>query len=386
MKKLLIVTLFWAMPCALLGQTANFYGRGIDLGGWPAIDAPAQPIRANDREVSAMLARLERADWASLLARVDKLSSQLRLNEWYRYQLLLAIAGGMLPQRPNEQAVFVGFCLAKRGYDVRFKYRLRKIALYIYSGLSPENVIFFGYTLKNKRFWSLHNMIEYGPARNSQVRLNSNGRPFPADIAPLPALPGPAALRAWRWGEPHLKVLRFYVDSLSAQLGIHHFNNDYVARVGVPLSDTARQTLIGPLKELCKKYDQTGAVRFLLSLVRKNIIYKDDEIEDYIDGASVNNTPEATLWSGSGNCVDSASIFSYLVREVLGLPVILVLYRTHLTTAVAVEGIGHDEPIVYGGKRYYVCETTNGSDTREIGSRIPNLGEFQILELGNKLN
>jgi hypothetical protein len=400
MRNYFFILFICLAPTLLRAQCVGFYGQTVRVDGIrPPV--PAAPLRNRDRDVAAMLATLEGSGWQAWLPALDRAAAPLQLNPWYRYRFLLAAARVFYPGQPSEQAVFTGFCLAKSGYDVRFRYSQKKIAIYVYADMSLRAVAdmrSFAFNVMNqkwgdKRYWSLYNLEgndlmlpqlgEHGPSSKSRLAPNPGGKPFPFNIAPLPVFASASPVgRTWRWEENGLpKRLRFRVDSLSAVAGIYHASNHFLYRFNTPLSDTARKSLVLPLRQICQKLGPILGTEFLLGLVRRNITYRYDEIGEYIYGHDIVCTPEAALLRASGNCVDSASLFSYLVREVLGLPVVILVYRDHVNVAVALDGKFGYEPVKYKGRDYYICEPSDNDDTTPIGACYQKLGAYTILDL-----
>ncbi|HEX8376173.1 MAG TPA: hypothetical protein VF602_00035, partial [Pedobacter sp.] len=77
-------------------------------------------------------------------------------------------------------------------------------------------------------------------------------------------------------------------------------------------------------------------------------------------------TPEQTLFSKYSDCDDRAALFFYLVKEIYNLPMIALLYPTHITMAVQFDKPA-GKPIIYNGKKYYVCEPTPQMQDLKIG-------------------
>jgi hypothetical protein len=83
-------------------------------------------------------------------------------------------------------------------------------------------------------------------------------------------------------------------------------------------------------------------------------------------------SPEETLFSTYSDCDDRAALFYYLVKEIYNLPMIALLYPTHITMAIGFNTpVG--EPIVYKGKRYSVCEPTPEIEDLKIGQLSPKM-------------
>jgi len=83
-------------------------------------------------------------------------------------------------------------------------------------------------------------------------------------------------------------------------------------------------------------------------------------------------SPEQTLFSKYSDCDDRAALFFYLVKEIYNLPMIALLYPTHISMAVQ-----FDKPvgksIVYNGEKYSVCEPTPQNQDLRIGQISANL-------------
>jgi hypothetical protein len=66
------------------------------------------------------------------------------------------------------------------------------------------------------------------------------------------------------------------------------------------------------------------------------------------------------------DCDDRAALFFYLVKEIYNLPMIAVLYPTHITIAVQFDK-PEGTPIVYNGRNYSICDPTPQSENLLIG-------------------
>jgi len=76
--------------------------------------------------------------------------------------------------------------------------------------------------------------------------------------------------------------------------------------------------------------------------------------------------------SAYSDCDDRAALFFYLVKEIYNLPMIALLYPTHITMAVEFhKPVG--EPIVYKGKVYSLCEPTPELEDLGIGQMSAQL-------------
>jgi hypothetical protein len=106
-----------------------------------------------------------------------------------------------------------------------------------------------------------------------------------------------------------------------------------------------------------------------MRFTRYAFLYEDDTA--YI-GKEKRFSPEQTLLNDQSDCDDRAALFFYLVKEIYNLPMIALLYPTHITMAVQFEKpIG--DVVVYNGKSYSVCEPTPQKQDLKIGEISANL-------------
>ena len=110
-------------------------------------------------------------------------------------------------------------------------------------------------------------------------------------------------------------------------------------------------------------------VDYLMRFTRYAFLYENDQ-ENF--GKEKRMSPEETLFSTYSDCDDRAALFFYLVKEVYNLPMIALLYPTHITMAVQfAKPVG--DPIWYKGKVYSVCEPTPEQEDLPIGKLASNL-------------
>jgi hypothetical protein len=100
-----------------------------------------------------------------------------------------------------------------------------------------------------------------------------------------------------------------------------------------------------------------------MRFTRYAFLYEDDENNF---GKEKRLSPEETLFARYSDCDDRAALFFYLVKEIYNLPMIALLYPTHITMAVQFDKpVG--SPIIYKGKAYSLCEPTPQLEDLKIG-------------------
>ena len=77
-------------------------------------------------------------------------------------------------------------------------------------------------------------------------------------------------------------------------------------------------------------------------------------------------SPEQTLLYDQSDCDDRVGLFFYFVKEIYDLPMIVLLYPTHVTMAVKLEK-HYGKPILYKGVKYTVCDPTPQIEDLRVG-------------------
>ena len=93
----------------------------------------------------------------------------------------------------------------------------------------------------------------------------------------------------------------------------------------------------------------------LLDFVQSAFDYKTD---DQQFGEERPLFGDETLYYPFCDCEDRSILFSILVRELLGLKVVLLHYPEHLATAVCIGDDVKGDYVILDGRRYVVCDPT----------------------------
>ena len=82
---------------------------------------------------------------------------------------------------------------------------------------------------------------------------------------------------------------------------------------------------------------------------------------------------EENYFYPKNDCEDRAVLFSFLVRYLLGMEVVLIDYPGHLATAVCFKENVSGASLVHKGKRYVICDPTYVG--APIGVEMPDFAQ-----------
>lgn len=142
---------------------------------------------------------------------------------------------------------------------------------------------------------------------------------------------------------------------------------DFSVYVKAPVRSTFSAPLLSAIRKLVEGKSEVDAVRAILSYCHYAFDYKtDDDQFGYEKPFFV----EELFYYPYNDCEDRSIMFQYLVRNVLGLDVVLLDYPNHIATGVKFSSDVQGDKVLHNGTTYVVCDPTYiGAD---IGNAQPS--------------
>ncbi len=139
------------------------------------------------------------------------------------------------------------------------------------------------------------------------------------------------------------------------------------------LSDEVKSQLYPVLRSKIKGKSQKEAVEMLLNFVQTAFDYKTDQAQF---GTERPLFGDESFYYPYNDCEDRSILFSILVRELVGLDVVLLNYPGHLATAVRFTEDVKGDYLTVNDKKYVVCDPTyiNAS----VGMSMPQFKDVGI--------
>ncbi|MBQ2362451.1 MAG: hypothetical protein II287_02445 [Bacteroidaceae bacterium] len=135
-----------------------------------------------------------------------------------------------------------------------------------------------------------------------------------------------------------------------------------------PLSNVAKETLYPQLKQAMAALTQTEKVMVLLDWVQNAFVY---EYDDKVWGDDRAFFADESLYYPYCDCEDRSILFTRMVRDLIGLPCLLVYYPGHLAAAVCFDEKVNGDYIMVGNNRFIVCDPTYIN--APIGATMPGM-------------
>jgi hypothetical protein len=160
------------------------------------------------------------------------------------------------------------------------------------------------------------------------------------------------------------------------------FNGDQTTRwaayANTPMEKTVKDMLYPPLKKTITGLTERDAVGIILNWVQTAFEY---EYDDKVWGGDRAFFAQETLYYPYCDCEDRAILFSRLVRDLVGLDVVLLYYPGHLAAAVAFSNDVNGDYLTYKNRKYIVCDPTYIN--AGVGRTMPGMNnkEAQVIAL-----
>ncbi len=352
----------------------EFYEGTVNLRVSNTIQIPKDSIPSEIAAINFYRA-INSGSWHPIIDSLLAYKESHKLNDWLYYQLIRKTAQQLAPKKDNyfRYTLYKWFFLTQSGYDARLAIADDKVIFYVRNEEDISDIPFF--MVNGKKYMCL-NYHDYGKIdfeKNIPIPVKINiaeaQKPFFYKITRMPDF------KPEDYSEKNIqfsykqKVYHFNI-KLNAEVQRIFANYpvvDFESYFNIPLSKETYGSLIPMLKNNIKGMKQKKGVDYLMRFTRYAFLYQDDE---KVLGKEKRYSAEQTLFAQYSDCDDRAALFFYLVKEIYNLPMIALLYPTHITMAVAFDKpVG--TPIIYQGKKYSVCEPTPQAKDLRIGEISP---------------
>lgn len=320
------------------------------------------PQHLSAKDVRVFYNRLDNGNYQPLIDSLLAYKQRFDLNDWLYYQLIRKTAQQICAKETNypRYTLCKWFLLAKSGYDARVALTSTKVIFYVLNDEDIADIPSFKVDSNKYMCLNYHDYanadIHADPPVPVKVTVPGALKPFSYKVTRMPDFkPEDYQEKELQFTYQH-KVYYFNI-KLNPQVETIFKNYpgvDFGAYFNIPLSKETYGSLIPLLKKNIEKMSQKKGVDYLMHFTRYAFLYENDD-DNF--GKEKRLSPEETLFANYSDCDDRAALFFYLVKEIYNLPMIALLYPTHITMAVQFDKpVG--TPIVYKGNAYTVCEPT----------------------------
>lgn len=317
----------------------EFCLHGIDeeylANAWTELSSPEYDITLNN-----------------VLAARDHLS----LCDWGYLKLLQAITEKRYG-KTNEAVFMQAFLLSQSGYKMRLATDREKLYLLVASQhgifsmmyFMVDNDKFYALNCNNHELYICNASFDKEQAISMQLRQEQN---LDLELTQPRTLTSEQGVKATVMVNKNM--IDFFNDYPSAYINDDP-NTCWAVHANTPLEQTIKDKLYPDLKKAIAGLNEYDAVNKLLNFVQTAFEY---EYDDKVWGSDRVFFSSETLYYPYADCEDRSILFSRIIRDLLGLDVVLLHYPGHLATAVAFTTEVRGDYLIFNNKRYVVCDPT----------------------------
>lgn len=327
----------------------SFFGTNISV----FFDSQIEPklSKINEQNIGNEWTRLCGTNYQATIEQLTSLRNNLSLNDW-GYYLLTKATAEQISASINNSTLLTWFLLTKSGYRCRVAYKDEALHLLLASKNNIYGKPFF--TFSNTRYYLFD-------SNDSELYT------YDKDFAEAHTLFDLNIYKALNISENEVsKKVSFEYDGEKREFDVKYNQNliDFYKQYPLgnievyfdaAISPCTQISLYNALHSAIKDLDEIEAANLLLHFVQTAFKYKTDD--DQFGCEKFFFADELFHYEFS-DCEDRSVLFSYLVKQLLGLETVGLNYPGHMATAVKFSKQVPGDHIIVNGEQYTVCDPT----------------------------
>ena len=293
-----------------------------------------------------------KADYKALVDDCRKVKKDLNLNDWGIF-LFVREASKTLCTDENAAVVMQQFLLNELGYKSKMARRAdrNQMLLFVAADCQVYGHPYFTkdglnyYNLTSNESCQFYMCQEDSPKAKSKLNMQVNHAP---------------ALNAGMVNSVHKNRSGSVAVSVDVPKSLMEFYGsmpqcDYSVYVNAEVNPSVASKVLSTLAPLVNGKSEAEAANLLINFVQNGFQYATDQ-EQF--GYEKPFFVEELFYYPYCDCEDRSVLYSYLVRNLLKLDVVLLDYPNHIATAVCFNENVSGDFVTVGGKKYVVCDPT----------------------------
>ena len=293
-----------------------------------------------------------KADYKALVDDCRKVKKELNLNDWGIF-LFVREASKTLCTDENAAVVMQQFLLNELGYKSKMARRAdrNQMLLFVAADCQVYGHPYFTkdglnyYNLTSNESCQFYMCQEDSPKAKSKLNMQVNHAP---------------ALNAGMVNSVHKNRSGSVAVSVDVPKSLMEFYGsmpqcDYSVYVNAEVNPSVASKVLSTLAQLVNGKSEAEAANLLINFVQTGFQYATDQ-EQF--GYEKPFFVEELFYYPYCDCEDRSVLYSYLVRNLLKLDVVLLDYPNHIATAVCFNENVSGDFVTVGGKKYVVCDPT----------------------------
>lgn len=313
----------------------------------------------NENDISKAWSTLSKDNYNNVINDCLAIRQQYQLCDWAYLLMLRDLSSAFWKNDRNKATLFTAFIYCQSGYKMRlgiadnqlFLLYASKHAIYNLHYWNIDGYKFYPLDCKVKQLRICQ--VNYPQEKPLSLLIN-NEQLFAIKASPQRYLQSKRYSNIKVTVYTNENLIKFF-DSYPTSMINNDFGTRWAMYADTPLSKHTKETLYPSLKKEIRGMSQLDASNRLLDFIQTAFVY---EYDDKVWGTDRAFFAEETLYYPYCDCEDRSILFSRLVRDLLGLKVVLIYYPGHLATAVNFTDYVKGDYIMINNKRYVICDPT----------------------------
>lgn len=311
------------------------------------------------KDIADALQEMATEAYENLIVDCLALRKKHALSDWAYLQMLKAMAETVYGAGTSESELLVAYVYMQSGYKMRFAtddshlYMLFASKHYIYNMAV--------YEIEGEKYYGLNPLPERMhicpatyPKEQSMSLYNSSTPVLSMDLSQPRRVASKHYPDVVATMQINQNLMDFYCTYPTSKLG-EDVCSRWAMYANTPMDEQVQNTLYPQLKRAISGKSQLEAANILLNWIQTGMEY---EYDDEVWGGDRAFFAEETLFYPSCDCEDRSILYTRLVRDLLGLPCILVYYPGHLASAVCFPDKVDGDYILLNNQKFTVTDPT----------------------------
>ncbi len=341
----------------------QFGGRNVFVSN--SIAGACRLRNLNEDAIADAYEAMYETEYQQLLNECKQVQRDMNLNDWGMFMLIQSVSNAFY-SNANESVVMQQFLLNELGYKAKMarKKSNNKMLLFVATNCKLYGYPYFEnggktyYCTNDKEPSAFFLCKKDAPKAKNSLRMHIGSAPLFDGATATSTHQAQGSSKATVTATVPKTLMDFYKSYPQC---------DFTVYAQAPVNEGVRQQILSSLKPYIQGKSEQEAANILINFVQTGFDYAtDDEQFGYEKPFFV----EEVFYYPKCDCEDRSIFYSFLIRNLLGLDVVLLDYPDHIATAVRFNEPVNGDYISVDGKRYTICDPTYiGAN---IGAAMPH--------------
>lgn len=338
---------------ARTGIEFSFYGEKCIVDG--SLKNKLHLKGITEKNISEGWEFLSRSSYQSLVAGCLSIKEENHLNDYGFLLLTKQVATELCGRNSLDEVTLMQmFVLCQLGYKVKIVRIENHLGLFYASDnmiyatpyLTLNGIKYFKFDTTGNNSNSIYTYNRDFANADNKIRMNLGQSQLFAGTSIKKTLQSKAYPSIKVESEVNSELISFYKNYPQCDFSVY---------VGAPVSKEIQQTVLPPLQNAIQGKTQAEAANMLINFVQTAFAYKTDGDQF---GYEKPFFVDELFYYPYSDCEDRAVLFSYLVRTLMRLDVVLLEYPNHMATAIHFNENVNGDYVMVEGAKYIICDPT----------------------------